>query len=95
MRRVKANLMGIKQCPWVPINAFRTSQSGDNTSTWSVHDHIMITPYCVIVVCFYCLCFITHLGPLLADTIIYDLYSLDDSHWGQGPLEPVETSWEH
>ena len=79
VRRAKANLMGIKQNPKVPINTFRTSQSGDNASPWSVHDRITIMPSCVIIVGFYCLCFMTHFGLLLADTITHDFYSFDDS----------------
>ena len=58
---------------------FRTSQSGHNVSPWSVHDCITITPYCVIIVCFYCSCFMTHFGLLLANTMIHDFYSFDDS----------------
>ena len=73
------NLMGIKWYPWVPINAFRSSQSGDDVSTWSMHNRITITSCCVIIVCFYCLCFMTHFGLLLADMIIHDFYSFDDS----------------
>ena len=66
VRRAKANLMGIKRYPWVPINAFRSSQSGDDASPWSVHDRIMIALYCVIVACLYCSCFMTHFGLLLS-----------------------------
>ena len=73
------DLMGIKRYPWVPINAFSSSQSGDDASPWSVHDCTMITPYCVIVVCFYCPCFMIYFRLLLANTIIHDLYSFDDS----------------
>ena len=79
VRRAKANLMGIKRYLWVPINTFRSSQSGDNTSPWSVHDRITIMPYCAIVVCFYCSCIMTHFGLLLANMIIHDFYSIDDS----------------
>ena len=78
VRRAKANLMGIKRYLWVPIDAFRSSQSGDNASPWSVHNHITITPYCVIVACSYCSCFMTHFRLLLADMIIHDFYSFDD-----------------
>ena len=45
-------------------------------SPWSVHDHITIAPYCVIVACSYCSCFMTHFGLLLADMIIHDFYSV-------------------
>ena len=38
------------------------------------HDH-------TILVCFYCLCFVTHIGLLVADMIIHDFYSFDDSSW--------------
>ena len=79
VRRVKANLMGIKQYPWVPINTFRNNQSGDDVSPWSMHDCITITPYCVMVVCSYCSCFMTHFRLLLADMIIHDFYSFHDS----------------
>ena len=79
MRRAKAKLMGIKWYPWIPINAFKSSQSGDDASPWSVHDRIMIVPYGVIVACSYCSCFMTHFGLLLADMIIHDLYSFNDS----------------
>ena len=79
MRRVKVKLMGIKQYPWIPINTSRSSQSGDNTSLWSMHNCNTIMPYCVIIVCFYCLCFMTHFRLLLADMIIHDFYSFNDS----------------
>ena len=75
----ESELMGIERYPWVPINTFRSSQSGDDASPWSVHDGITITPSCAIIVCFYCLCLMTHFGLLLADTIIHDFYSIDDS----------------
>ena len=34
---------------------------------------------CIIVVCSYCSCFMTHFGLILANTIIHNFYSVDDS----------------
>ena len=79
VRRAKANLMGIKWYPWVPINDFHSSQSGDDASPWSMHDHITSMPYCVNIVCFYCLCLMTHFGLLVVNMIIQELYFFDDS----------------
>ena len=70
---------------WVPINTFRSSQSGQDTPPWSMRNCITITPYCATIVCFYCLCFMTHFRLLIADTIIHDFYSFDDSWPLLGP----------
>ena len=79
VREAEAKLMGIKWYPWIPINTFRFSQSGDNALPWSMHNCVTIMPYSIIVVHFYCLCFMTHFGLLIANMIIHDFYSFNDS----------------
>ena len=72
-------LMGIKHYPWIPINTFYSSQSRNDASPWSMHNHITIMSYHVVIVCFYCLWLVTHIGLLIADMIIHELYSFNDS----------------
>ena len=36
-----------------------------------------------------------YLGNIHPETTAEDLCKAIRGHWGRGPLEPVETSWEH